>query len=102
MILFLILLIAHFLGDFVLQPKTWESDIEQHKAKSIKLYLHILMHIILMVILTLDINLRAVNLMIGGTEYILKGTLLSFGMAILMGILYLKLTKGLEELKMQN
>ncbi|GAB3225423.1 DUF3307 domain-containing protein [Algoriphagus aestuariicola] len=44
MIILLKLLCAHFLGDFVLQPKSWVADKEQRKAKSSKLYLHLLLH----------------------------------------------------------
>lgn len=38
------LLLAHFIGDFVLQPKSWVEGKEKHKLKSPKLYLHILLH----------------------------------------------------------
>jgi hypothetical protein len=36
------LLIAHFLGDFVLQPKLWVDDKEKKKQRSLKMYLHVL------------------------------------------------------------
>jgi uncharacterized membrane protein HdeD (DUF308 family) len=38
------LIIAHFIGDFLLQPKSWVKEKEKRKAKSVKLYLHILIH----------------------------------------------------------
>ena len=38
---------AHFLGDFLLQPSDWVRDKEKKKAKSLKLYLHLLIHGIL-------------------------------------------------------
>jgi len=44
MILLIKLIIAHFIGDFLLQPKSWVSEKENRKAKSVKLYLHILIH----------------------------------------------------------
>ena len=50
--LLLKLLIAHFLGDFVLQPKSWVDDKQKRKIKSPKLYLHILIHLLVIVLLT--------------------------------------------------
>lgn len=44
MILFAQLLLAHLLGDFVLQPNHWVADKMQQKIKSIYLYAHILLH----------------------------------------------------------
>ena len=44
MILFVKLLLAHLLGDFLLQPGSWVLDKEHKKAKSRYLYLHILLH----------------------------------------------------------
>ncbi|MGB0879831.1 MAG: DUF3307 domain-containing protein [Polaribacter sp.] len=55
MILFLKLLLAHLLGDFVFQPENWVNDKEKNKIKSSKLYIHILIHsILLMIILGFD------------------------------------------------
>lgn len=44
MILFLKLLLAHFLGDFVFQPEGWVKEKSIKKHKSPKLYLHALLH----------------------------------------------------------
>jgi hypothetical protein len=44
MMLFLKLLLAHFLGDFVFQPNKWVEEKESKKHKSPKLYLHALLH----------------------------------------------------------
>lgn len=35
---------AHFIGDFLLQPNSWVKDKVKNKAKSPRLYLHILLH----------------------------------------------------------
>lgn len=51
MLLFLKLLLAHILGDFVLQPNKWVKNKEENKLKSSKLYLHIGIHAILLLIL---------------------------------------------------
>ncbi|WP_417800193.1 DUF3307 domain-containing protein [Tenacibaculum sp.] len=48
MILFLKLLIAHLLGDFVFQPKNWVKDKEKKKIQSTKLYAHIGIHAVLL------------------------------------------------------
>ena len=44
MMILLKLMLAHFLGDFLLQPKSWIEDKELNKLTSPKLYLHILLH----------------------------------------------------------
>lgn len=45
------LLIAHFIGDFLLQPLKWVQHKERHKIKSKHLYLHVFIHGILTYIL---------------------------------------------------
>ena len=57
MILFLKLLVTHLLGDFVFQPKNWVKDKEKKKIKSTKLYAHIGIHAILL-LLILQFNLQ--------------------------------------------
>ena len=47
MIVFVKLLLAHLIGDFILQPTSWVIDKEDKKHKSIYLYLHIFLHFIL-------------------------------------------------------
>lgn len=44
MIILLKLLTAHFIGDFILQPKTWIQEKEVKKAASPRMYLHFLIH----------------------------------------------------------
>ena len=44
MIIFVKLLLAHLLGDFILQPTSWVLDKESKKQKSIYLYIHTLLH----------------------------------------------------------
>ena len=58
MIIFVKLLLAHLLGDFLLQPTSWVLDKENKKHKSIYLYIHTLLHFILAWIL------------VGGTDFI--------------------------------
>ena len=54
MIVFLKLLLAHFLGDFLFQPDKWVIDKEQKKWRSAKFYLHILVHFVLSLIIVFD------------------------------------------------
>tara|TARA_R110002126_G_scaffold87465_4_gene210494 strand:+ start:8074 stop:8793 length:720 start_codon:yes stop_codon:yes gene_type:complete len=57
MLLFLKFLLAHILGDFVFQPEKWVKDKEEKKVKSVKLYFHIGIHAILL-LLILQFNLQ--------------------------------------------
>ena len=57
MFLFLKLLLAHLLGDFVFQPFSWVKDKEEKKIRSPKLYLHIAIHAFL-VVFFLQFNLK--------------------------------------------
>lgn len=56
MIVLLKLILAHFMGDFLLQPKTWVDRKEQKKGQSIILYLHALLHGLLVLLLLWDIT----------------------------------------------
>lgn len=56
MIILLKLLLAHFVGDFVLQPRAWAAHKEQYKAKSSRLYLHILLHGALVIVVLWDLK----------------------------------------------
>ena len=56
MIILIKLIIAHFIGDFLLQPKSWVEDKQNRKAKSVKLYLHILIHGLLALLILWDYN----------------------------------------------
>lgn len=44
MILFVKLLLAHIAGDFLLQPDAWVLEKEKRKHRSLKLYLHVILH----------------------------------------------------------
>jgi hypothetical protein len=74
MIIFIKLLLAHLLGDFLLQPSSWVLNKEDKKHKSIFLYLHTLLHGVLAWILIAEIDFIwfAVFLAIthGGIDYL--------------------------------
>ncbi len=44
MIIFVKLLLAHLIGDFLLQPSSWVVDKEAKKHRSVYLYFHVLLH----------------------------------------------------------
>src|SRR5690606_17010873 len=55
MTLLLKLILAHFLGDFLLQPKLWVKAKERNKIKAYQLYLHVAVHFILIMVLVWDV-----------------------------------------------
>lgn len=56
MILLTKLLLAHLVGDFVIQPNSWVKDKEERKVRSRKLYIHVLLHGVLVLLLLWDIK----------------------------------------------
>lgn len=66
MIVLIKLILAHFIGDFLLQPTAWVKDKEVKKAKSAYLYTHLFVHGLLVLLLLWDFNywLLALLLMI--------------------------------------
>ena len=56
MILITKIILAHLIGDFVLQPKSFVVDKEKNKLSSWRFYVHILIHGLLLTILIWDIN----------------------------------------------
>lgn len=71
MIVLIKLLMAHLIGDFILQPKSWVDEKEARKLKSPKLYLHVAIHIGLMFLLLFDISYWRIILFIGVSHLII-------------------------------
>ncbi|AUP80829.1 DUF3307 domain-containing protein [Flavivirga eckloniae] len=67
------LLLAHLIGDFFLQPQKWVEEKEEKKLKSPKLYLHVLIHAILLIILLWDVSLWPYILTISVSHLIIDG-----------------------------
>ncbi|MEP2348754.1 MAG: DUF3307 domain-containing protein, partial [Algoriphagus sp.] len=44
MLILIKLILAHLIGDFLLQPTSWVKEKENRKAASPKLYIHVLIH----------------------------------------------------------
>jgi hypothetical protein len=59
------LIIAHLIGDFFLQPNAWVKDKERKKLRSVKLYLHVAIHIVLIFVIFLNFNVWKTALSIG-------------------------------------
>lgn len=72
MILFIKILIAHFLADFAFLPDAWNKDIKINKHRSAKIYCHIVVHLGLMLVLTREINLIVPILIIGALHLIIE------------------------------
>ncbi|MDO5969813.1 DUF3307 domain-containing protein [Flavivirga aquimarina] len=67
------LLLAHLIGDFFLQPQKWVQEKEKKKLKSSKLYLHILIHVVLLIIILWDISLWPFVVTIGISHLFIDG-----------------------------
>ncbi|WP_261512133.1 DUF3307 domain-containing protein [Chryseobacterium paludis] len=72
------LILAHLLGDFLLQPNSWVADKENRKLKSKYLYLHILIHTVLTFIFLWDLQLWWVAILVGVSHFIIDVCKLSF------------------------
>lgn len=77
LLLFIQLLLAHMIGDFFLQPKKWVQDKEIKKMRSIYLYLHVAIHIALILLLTGGFTFWKIALLIGGLHLLIDSLKLS-------------------------
>ncbi|KAA0130180.1 DUF3307 domain-containing protein [Chryseobacterium sp. SN22] len=76
--IFIQLIFAHLLGDFILQPDSWVADKERKKVKSGYLYLHTLIHTVLSFAFLWDTELWWVALTVGISHFIIDAAKLSF------------------------
>ncbi|MCM5663040.1 DUF3307 domain-containing protein [Galbibacter mesophilus] len=75
--LFLKLFLAHLLGDFTFQSKKWVAEKEEKKARSGKLYIHVLIHVLLAFLFVWDFSLWYIPLIIGATHFIIDAAKLT-------------------------
>ena len=73
MIIILKFILAHFIGDFIFQPKRWVKDKECLKAKSLKLYIHGLIHGLLVLLILWDFNYWLLALSVTALHIIIDG-----------------------------
>lgn len=71
MILFLKLLLAHMIGDFILQPKAWVRDKEEKRIASKYLYFHVMLHFAVAMVLLWDIDHWKLVLFITISHYLI-------------------------------
>lgn len=69
--LFIKLILAHLLGDFIFQPNSWVADKERKKAKSLYLYLHTFIHFALIMLLLWDLHLWWIAAAVAGSHFII-------------------------------
>lgn len=73
MTLFIQLLLAHLAGDFLLQPHSWVLRKEQRKWASRVLYLHVLIHFLLIMLIRFEAGFWWQALAIAGTHLMIDG-----------------------------
>lgn len=71
MILLLKLILAHILGDFVLQPEKWVKQKELRKLKAPQLYLHVLLHTALVLVFVADLHFWKAAVLLGVLHFII-------------------------------
>lgn len=76
--IFIQLILAHLLGDFILQPNSWVADKESKKLKSKFLYLHVLIHTALSFVFLWNLELWWIAVAVGVSHYMIDAAKLSF------------------------
>lgn len=72
------LILAHLLGDFILQPNSWVAEKESKKLKSKYLYLHVWIHIVLSFIFIWNLQLWWIPGLVGVSHFLIDAAKLSF------------------------
>ncbi|MBW8522680.1 DUF3307 domain-containing protein [Chryseobacterium chendengshani] len=76
--IFNLLILAHLLGDFILQPNSWVSDKENRKLKSKYLYFHVLIHTVLSFVFLWNIELWWIPALVGISHFIIDSAKIQF------------------------
>jgi hypothetical protein len=74
MMVFIKLLLAHLIGDFILQPTAWVKAKEEKKLKAYQLYLHGLVHGVLIVVFFWDLEIIPWALLLFGIHIVIDAT----------------------------
>ncbi len=72
------LILAHLIGDFFLQPRSWVENKIKKTWMSPALYIHVLIHILLIFLLFGDMSVWIPALIIGFSHYLIDGLKVSF------------------------
>ena len=64
MLIFIKLILAHLIGDFILQPTKWVLHKQSNKIASKFLYLHVLLHFMLYMLILWDLSLWKIAIII--------------------------------------
>jgi hypothetical protein len=76
--LLLKLMLAHLLGDFVLQPTRWVKEKEQRKLKAWQLYVHVIIHGILLILIVQDSSFMLPGVVIVVSHFIIDAIKITF------------------------
>jgi len=71
MLLFTKLLLAHLIGDFLLQPNRWVVHKEANKAKSTYLYAHVFLHFLVTMVVLWDLSYWKIAFIITVSHYVI-------------------------------
>ncbi|WP_324026735.1 DUF3307 domain-containing protein [Maribacter sp. BPC-D8] len=71
MLIFIKLVLAHLIGDFVLQPTRWVLHKQSNKIKSKFLYLHVLLHFALYMLFLWDLSLWKIALIVTIAHFVI-------------------------------
>lgn len=77
-ILLIKMIMAHLIGDFILQPSKWIAEKEQLKLRSGKLYLHVALHTILVFIALGSFMAWPIALVIGVSHFAIDACKLTY------------------------
>ncbi len=69
--IFIQLILAHLIGDFILQPSSWVADKEKKKTGSIYLYIHVLVHTALAMLLLWNWSYWWIGVAVGVSHFII-------------------------------
>jgi len=71
MIVFIKILLAHLIGDFILQSNAWVKAKEEKKLKAWQLYIHALLHAAIAMMLVANADFLKYALMLGGLHLVI-------------------------------
>jgi hypothetical protein len=77
MILLIKLVLAHLIGDFILQPTAWVNAKEERKLKAWQLYAHVLIHAVLVIVIVWDAGFWPWAVCIAGTHLVIDALKIS-------------------------